>query len=62
MEAIQVERQCFGFGRTSTFSQLTMPPSDGAVRCDTGPTTSRAFGRFQVLPHRRELLADGQPI
>src|SRR5947209_17257802 len=21
-----------------------------------------AFGRFQVLPHRRELLADGQPI
>jgi predicted ATPase/DNA-binding winged helix-turn-helix (wHTH) protein len=39
-----------------------MPPSDGAVRCDTGPTTSRAFGRFQVLPHRRELLADGQPI
>jgi predicted ATPase/DNA-binding winged helix-turn-helix (wHTH) protein len=62
MEAIQVKRQCFGFGRTSTFLQLTMPPSDGAVRCDTGPTTSRAFGRFQVLPHRRELLADGQPI
>jgi predicted ATPase/DNA-binding winged helix-turn-helix (wHTH) protein len=23
---------------------------------------SLAFGRFQVLPHRRELLADGQPI
>ena len=21
-----------------------------------------AFGRFQVLPHRRELLAGGQPI
>src|SRR5277367_1503431 len=21
-----------------------------------------AFGRFEVLPHRRELLADGQPI
>src|SRR6516225_543168 len=21
-----------------------------------------AFGRFQVLPHRRELLADGRPI
>jgi DNA-binding winged helix-turn-helix (wHTH) protein len=21
-----------------------------------------AFGRFRVLPHRRELLADGQPI
>ena len=21
-----------------------------------------AFGRFQVSPHRRELLADGQPI
>ena len=62
MEAIQVERQCFGFGRTRVFSQLTMPPDDGAVRCDTGPTTSLAFGRFQVLPHRRELLGDGQPI
>ena len=23
---------------------------------------SLAFGRFQVLPHRRELLADGQPV
>src|SRR5882762_3739191 len=23
---------------------------------------SVAFGRFLVLPHRRELLADGQPI
>ena len=21
-----------------------------------------AFGRFQVLPHRRELLADGRPV
>ena len=21
-----------------------------------------AFGRFRVLPHRREVLADGQPI
>ena len=21
-----------------------------------------AFGRFRVLPHRRELLADGEPI
>ncbi|WGD50127.1 winged helix-turn-helix domain-containing protein [Bradyrhizobium sp. CB1650] len=25
-------------------------------------TASIAFGRFQVSPHRRELLADGQPI
>jgi hypothetical protein len=24
--------------------------------------SSIAFGRFQVLPHRRELLADGQPV
>ncbi len=23
---------------------------------------SLAFGRFLVLPHRRELLADGQPL
>jgi DNA-binding winged helix-turn-helix (wHTH) protein len=30
------------------------PPSD--------PLASVAFGRFQLLPHRRELLADGQPI
>ena len=62
MEATQVERQCFGFGTTSTFSQLTRPPGDGAVRYATGPTTRVAFGRFQVLPHRRELLGDGQPI
>jgi DNA-binding winged helix-turn-helix (wHTH) protein len=26
------------------------------------PLGSVTFGRFQVLPHRRELLADGQPI
>jgi DNA-binding winged helix-turn-helix (wHTH) protein len=26
------------------------------------PTASVTFGRFQVLPHRRELLADGRPI
>jgi DNA-binding winged helix-turn-helix (wHTH) protein len=26
------------------------------------PTASVAFGRFRVLPHRRELLAEGQPI
>src|ERR1700730_14864338 len=28
----------------------------------SGPTASVAFGRFRVLPHRRELLADGWPI
>ena len=26
------------------------------------PSAILAFGRFQVLPHRRELLADGQPL
>ena len=26
------------------------------------PLASLAFGRFRVLPHRRELLADGRPI
>ena len=26
------------------------------------PTAGIAFGRFRVLPQRRELLADGQPI
>jgi DNA-binding winged helix-turn-helix (wHTH) protein len=30
-------------------------------RATEGPA-SLAFGRFQVLPHRRELLADGRPI
>ena len=24
--------------------------------------TSFCFGRFQVLPHRREVLADGAPL
>jgi predicted ATPase/DNA-binding winged helix-turn-helix (wHTH) protein len=28
----------------------------------TEASASVAFGRFQVLPHRRELLADGQPV
>ena len=26
------------------------------------PPAGVAFGRFQVSPHRRELLADGQPV
>jgi DNA-binding response OmpR family regulator len=26
------------------------------------PTAGVAFGRFRVLPHRRELLAEGRPI
>ena len=30
--------------------------------CSSEPPTSLAVGRFQVSPHRRELLADGQPI
>src|SRR5258707_7078905 len=31
---------------------------------DTGSHTpaSVSFGRFQVLPHRREFLADGRPV
>jgi DNA-binding response OmpR family regulator len=28
----------------------------------TQPPASVTFGRFRVLPHRRELLADGRPI
>jgi DNA-binding winged helix-turn-helix (wHTH) protein len=28
----------------------------------TEPPASVTFGRFRVLPHRRELLADGRPI
>lgn len=28
----------------------------------SGSSAGIAFGRFQVLPHRRELLADGEPI
>jgi DNA-binding winged helix-turn-helix (wHTH) protein len=28
----------------------------------SGAQAGIAFGRFQVLPHRREVLADGQPI
>jgi hypothetical protein len=31
---------------------------------DTGSNTpaSVSFGRFQISPHRREFLADGQPV
>src|SRR5690349_22409430 len=28
----------------------------------SGAPAGIAFGRFRVLPHRRELLADGRPI
>src|SRR5690242_7103977 len=28
----------------------------------SGAPAGIAFGRFRVLPHRREVLADGQPI
>ena len=28
----------------------------------SGSSAGVAFGRFQVLPHRRELLADGEPV
>ena len=33
-----------------------------AMDLPSEPAPSIAFGCFQVLPHRRELLADGQPI
>ncbi|HUB15222.1 MAG TPA: winged helix-turn-helix domain-containing protein [Acetobacteraceae bacterium] len=32
------------------------------MESDHKPAASLAFGRFRVLPHRRELLADGQPL
>ena len=28
----------------------------------SGSSGGIAFGRFQVLPHRRELIADGEPV
>jgi DNA-binding response OmpR family regulator len=40
------------------------PPSPIVAVDDPASKTlaSVAFGRFQVLPHRRELLADGRPV
>ena len=40
------------------------PFDQGAAEADLASETpvSVAFGRFRVLPHRRELLADGQPV
>src|SRR5690349_10173832 len=32
------------------------------MNSDSDAPASVAFGHFQVVPHRRELLADGQPI
>lgn len=37
-----------------------MPPP--AMSSDSDPPPGLTFGRFRVLPHRRELLADGQPV
>src|ERR1700761_9242511 len=34
----------------------------GPMALASKPPEGLAFGRFQVLPQRRELLADGQPV
>ena len=43
------------------------PPHPALARIDcmdpsTSPSVRLTFGRFQLLPHRRVLLADGQPL
>src|SRR4051794_39904480 len=43
---------------TSPTSPVCWPPMGSAPQ----PSAGVAFGRFRVLPRRRELLADGQPV
>src|SRR3954452_19520301 len=62
MAGSQPERQFFGFGRTSTFSRLTMPASDSAERYATGPTTSLAFGDFHVKAGKKEVNPANSPM
>ena len=32
------------------------------MKTDLAPPADLIFGRYQLFPHRRELLADGQPL
>jgi hypothetical protein len=41
---------------------LECPLLCGAMEGTSETPAGLAFGRFRVLPHRRELLAGGQPI
>ncbi len=43
-------------------SDADLVPSAVAAAVGLEPPAGIAFGRFRVLPHRRELLADGQPV
>jgi TolB-like protein/DNA-binding winged helix-turn-helix (wHTH) protein len=45
-----------------TWNFLKCPSTIAAVHHISGAPTMVEFGRFRVVPHRRELLADGQPI
>ena len=41
---------------------LRRPANNESMDADSETTAGVAFGRFRVLPHRRELLADGRPV
>jgi TolB-like protein/DNA-binding winged helix-turn-helix (wHTH) protein len=45
-----------------TWNFLKCPSTIAGVHHISGAPTMVEFGRFRVVPHRRELLADGQPI
>jgi predicted ATPase/DNA-binding winged helix-turn-helix (wHTH) protein len=56
----QIERRAILFAKNLDFSQ-TRPTSAGMIAVADLPAGVE-FGRFRVLPHRREVIADGTPI
>jgi predicted ATPase/DNA-binding winged helix-turn-helix (wHTH) protein len=62
MEAGHAERQRFALEGISKLSRPLAMMGDRPVKCGAEPPTSLAFERFRVLPHRRELVADGKLV
>jgi predicted ATPase/DNA-binding winged helix-turn-helix (wHTH) protein len=61
MEPGDAERQCFALEGIK-FSRPLAMVADRPETCVAEPLASIAFGRFRLLPHRRELVADGQLV
>jgi predicted ATPase/DNA-binding winged helix-turn-helix (wHTH) protein len=62
MGASHAERQRFALEGISKLSRPLAMMGDWPVTCGAEPPASLAFERFRVLPHRRELVADGQLV
>ena len=62
MYAGQPKADCSEPAPTSTFLSSVPAGADETKKTDGEAPGPFVFGRFQILPHRRELLADGRPV